>query len=53
MVPPENAAVAAAAPGLAGAAYIKILGYMCAKPQWEAVCRRNGWVDITVPATTS
>jgi putative tricarboxylic transport membrane protein len=41
-----------AAPGLPAAqkaAYIKVLGEMYAKPEWEAVRKRNGWANIFNP----
>jgi putative tricarboxylic transport membrane protein len=41
-----------AAPGLPEdqkAAYIKVLGDMYAKSEWEDVRKRNGWVNIFLP----
>ena len=43
-----------AAPGLSAdkkAAYIKVLGAMYAKPEWEAVRKRNGWANIYNPGS--
>lgn len=41
-----------AAPGLPAdkkAAYIKVLGEMYSKPEWEVVRKRNGWANIFNP----
>ena len=43
-----------AAPGLSAdqrAAYIKVLSAMYAKPEWEAVRKRNGWANIYNPGS--